>query len=55
MIKKVFSMPHSEAVKIRSRQQKGTMKEIFDDDCCICFDVDEYNNWKPKKAGRKTK
>lgn len=53
MIKRVFSMPHSEAVKIRNRQRKGTMKEIYDDDCYLCFDVEEYANWTPKKSGRR--
>ena len=55
MIKRVFSLPPAKARKIRARQKNGTMKEIYDDDCFICFDVEEYNNWKPLKRGRKAK
>ena len=55
MIKRVFTLDKSEARKIRARQKNGTMTEIYDDDCYICYDVDEYKKWKPKKVGRKTK
>ena len=55
MIKRVFSLPPSEARKIRGRQQRGSMSVIYDDECYLCFDVEEYANWKPLKRGRKTK
>ena len=55
MIKRVYELSKSESAKIRARQKSGTMSEIYDDDCYICFDVDEYQNWKPLKRGRKAK
>lgn len=55
MIKRVFEMLPTDARKIRARQKNGTMTEIYDDDGFICYDVDEYNSWKPKKRGRKAK
>lgn len=54
-IKRLISLKHSEASKIRSRQLNGTMKEYFDDEKYLCFDEEEYNMWKPKKNGRKPK
>ena len=53
MIKRVFDLDSSEARKVRARQKKGTMSEIYDDNRYLCYDVGEYENWTPKKPGRK--
>lgn len=55
MIKRICELNKTEASKIRARQKNGTMEEYYDDDCYICYDVDEYKNWKPRKNGRKVK
>ena len=52
-MKRLIELPLSEASKIRSRQKKGTMSELYDDEDYLCFDEIEYENWKPKKNGRK--
>lgn len=55
MIKRVFELDKTEARKIRARQRCGTMEEYYDDDCYICYDTKEYENWRPSKVGRKPK
>ena len=55
MIKRVFSLPPSEARKIRARQLRGSMSIVHDKESYLCYYVDEYENWKPKKRGRKSK
>ena len=55
MIKRVFSLPPSEARKIRARQLRGSMSIVHDKESYLCYYVDEYENWKPKKRGRKPK
>lgn len=52
---RLSSLSRSDANKIRERQKKGTMKEYFDKENYLCFDQKEYDNWKPKKVGRKAK
>ena len=52
-MKRLISLTHSEASKIRSRQKKGTMSELYDDEQYLCYDESEYENWLPKKNGRK--
>lgn len=54
-MKRLVDLTHSEAQKIRSRQLNGTMKELYDAEYYLCFDENEYKNWKPKKLGRKPK
>ena len=54
-MKRLVELTHSEAQKIRSRQLKGTMKELYDQENYLCFDEIEYKNWKPRKNGRKPK
>lgn len=52
-LKRVISLPHSEAMKIYARINNGTMKEYFDDEEYLCYDKEELKNWKSKKVGRK--
>lgn len=54
-LKRLISLPHIEAVKIRKRQNSGTMGEFYDEEQYLCFDADEYKKWKPRKNGRPIK
>lgn len=54
-IKRLISLPHSEACKIRARQLAGTMTEFYDDEQYLCFSEEELKNYKPKKRGRPSK
>ena len=55
MIKRVFSLPPAEARKIRGRQLRGSMSTVYDKESYLCYYVDEYENWEPKKRGRKAR
>ena len=50
---RLISLPKSQAVKIRRRQKEGTMTEVFDKEQYLCFIQKEYDEWKPRKVGRK--
>ena len=52
---RLSTLEHNEARKIRSRQKKGTMREYVDNENYLCFLKEEYDAWKPKKTGRKSK
>lgn len=52
---RLVNLTKSQANKIRERQKKGTMAEHFDSENYLCFDQQEFDNWKPKKVGRKAK
>ena len=54
-LKRIAELPRDEAARIRARQAKGTMAVYFDAENYICYDADEFANWKPKKIGRKPK
>lgn len=54
-MKRLIELPKIEYRKIRFRQTKGTMKQFIDEEGYLCYDEEEYLNWKPKKAGRKIK
>lgn len=54
-IKRLISLTHSEATKIRERQKVGTMTEFYDDENYLCYSEEEYENYKGKKRGRKIK
>lgn len=54
-MKRLSEMSHNEMRKIRDRQRKGTMSELYDKQNYLCFDEREYAEWKPKKNGRKPK
>lgn len=54
-LKRLISLNHIEASKIRNRQLKGTMTEYYDDEDYLCFSMQELAEWKPKKVGRKPK
>ena len=49
---RLSSLTHSERVRIRKRQMKGTMSDLVDEEGYICYDPNELESWKPKKAGR---
>lgn len=52
-IKRLISLTHSEATKIRERQKVGTMTEFYDDENYLCYSEEEYKNYKGMKRGRK--
>lgn len=52
---RVFSMNHNTSRTIRHRQCVGTMQEYFDEEGYVCFSKEEFEKWKPRKAGRKPK
>lgn len=54
-LKRIAELSRTEASRIRARQNQKTMSVYFDDENYMCFDLDEYNNWKSKKVGRKPK
>jgi hypothetical protein len=54
-IKRLISLTHSEATKIRERQKVGTMTEFYDDEHYLCYSEEEYKNYKGMKRGRKSK
>jgi hypothetical protein len=54
-VKRLIELPEIEYRKIRFRQTKGTMKQFIDEEGYLCYDEEEYRNWKPRKAGRKIK
>jgi fibrillarin-like rRNA methylase len=54
-MKRLIELSHSEASKIRARQNNGTMSELYDCEKYLCYDEQEYKEWKPKKSGRKPK
>lgn len=43
-----------EYAKIRDRMKQGTMVRYIIDEQ-LYFDLDEYNNFKPRRAGRRIK
>lgn len=51
MIKRVIDA--KEKNLIYSRQQRGRMTQLFDEEGYTCYDEEEFENWKPKKIGRK--
>ncbi len=55
MLVRLVSLSRKEACKIRDRQLKGTMTELYDDEKYLCFDDQELKVWKPRKCGRKPK
>lgn len=55
MLNRLVNLTKSDAVKIRRRQLRGSMKEYYDDELYLCYDTVELNEWKPKKVGRKAK
>lgn len=52
---RVFAGDRILANKIRDRQIKGTMNEYTDEQGYLCYSQQEFDNWKPKKVGRKIK
>lgn len=54
-LKRLISLPHSEATKIRERQKAGTMTEFYDDEQYLCYSEEELQSYKPKKRGRPSK
>lgn len=54
-IRRLISLAHSEATKIRERQKVGTMTEFYDDEKYLCYSEEEYLNYKGNKRGRKPK
>jgi len=46
-------LPKTQAGKIRARQRRGTMTIVVDEENYVCFIKKEYDEWKPKRAGRK--
>ena len=54
-IKRLITLPHSEAVKIRERQKAGTMTEFYDDERYLCYSEEELKTYKPRKSGRPSK
>lgn len=54
-IKRLISLTHSEACKIRARQLVGTMTEFYDSENYLCYSEEEYKKYKPKKRGRPLK
>lgn len=52
-IKRLISLSHNEACKIRARQISGTMNEYYDDEQYLCYSEEELENYKPKKRGRR--
>ena len=49
---RLSTLSHTDRVRIRKRQSKGTMSDLVDGEGYICCDENELKNWKPKKAGR---
>lgn len=54
-IKRLISLPHSEACKIRARQLAGTITELYDADNYLCYSEEELKRYKPRKCGRPPK
>lgn len=52
-IVRLIDMTKTDAQKIRARQRQGTMSTVFDKENYLCFIKKEYDEWKPKRAGRK--
>lgn len=52
-IKRLIDLPRNEANKIRARQKAGSMNEYYDDKNYLCYSVQELENYKKGKAGRK--
>lgn len=52
-LKRLISLSHTEATRIRNRQIVGTMTEFYDDDGYLCYDEDDLNGYKPRKRGRR--
>lgn len=52
-IKRLFSLSHNEARKIRARQLAGTMSEFYDEEQYLCYSEEEYKSYTGKKRGRK--
>lgn len=54
-IKRLVSLPHKEACKIRARQMVGTMTSYYDEQNYLCYSEEELENYIPNKSGRPTK
>lgn len=52
-IKRLITLTHAEACKIRARQKSGTMGEYYDDEQYLCYSEEELERYKPKKRGRR--
>jgi len=53
MLNRLVNLTKSDAVKIRRRQIRGSMKEHYDEELYLCYDTTELEMWKPNKVGRK--
>lgn len=54
-MKRLVCLDLAEARKIRGRQLRGSMTELYDEEDYLCYDEEELKNWSPKKRGRKVK
>lgn len=54
-MKRLVCLDLAEARKIRGRQLRGSMTELYDDENYLCYDEEELKNWTPLKCGRKPK
>lgn len=52
-IKRLIDLSRTEAGKIRARQKAGAMKEYYDEENYLCYSIQELENYKKGKAGRK--